>query len=217
MRRRIWLQATASVVLLGAAHAQLDSLPPCGISCVNTVIAKGFGCASQDNSCLCKQQDFVFGVRDCASQSCGADVATKVNDYVTSLCASMMPLGSTDCNPGSSCVDTTACIPAGFLAAATTYHARTSPSIIRASPTSGYCRNERCREILVPTRQLSTGRCNKQGDLSGCPDYANLNSCAHNYVNIYQINHQVNYFDLDRFPGLAIRIRLRERFRKALQ
>ncbi|KAF4808133.1 GPI-anchored CFEM domain protein [Colletotrichum siamense] len=87
MRRRIWLQATASVVLLGAAHAQLDSLPPCGISCVNTVIAKGFGCASQDNSCLCKQQDFVFGVRDCASQSCGADVATKVNDYVTSLCA----------------------------------------------------------------------------------------------------------------------------------
>lgn len=32
MRRRIWLQATASVVLLGAAHAQLDSLPPCGVS-----------------------------------------------------------------------------------------------------------------------------------------------------------------------------------------
>ncbi|KAK2738055.1 hypothetical protein CKAH01_07433 [Colletotrichum kahawae] len=87
MRCRIWLQATASVVLLGAVHAQLDSLPPCGISCVNTVIAKGFGCASQDNACLCKQQDFVFGVRDCASQSCSADVATKVNNYVTSLCA----------------------------------------------------------------------------------------------------------------------------------
>ncbi|KAF9882464.1 hypothetical protein CkaCkLH20_00500 [Colletotrichum karsti] len=87
MRRRIWLHLVASAALLGRACAQLDTLPPCGISCVNTVIAKGFGCASQDNACLCKQQDFVFGVRDCASQSCGADVAPKVNEFVTALCA----------------------------------------------------------------------------------------------------------------------------------
>ncbi|EFQ34045.1 CFEM domain-containing protein [Colletotrichum graminicola M1.001] len=57
------------------------------VACVNNVIAKGFGCASGDNTCLCKQQDFVFGVRDCAAQSCTADESTKANDYVAGLCA----------------------------------------------------------------------------------------------------------------------------------
>ncbi|KAK2062126.1 hypothetical protein LY76DRAFT_669970, partial [Colletotrichum caudatum] len=57
------------------------------VACVNNVIAKGFGCASGDNTCLCKQQDFVFGVRDCAAQSCTADESTKANDYVSRLCA----------------------------------------------------------------------------------------------------------------------------------
>ncbi|KAF4778288.1 hypothetical protein HER10_EVM0002622 [Colletotrichum scovillei] len=87
MRRRFWFRAFAITALLGNVCAQLDSLPPCGITCVNNVIAKGFGCASGDNACLCKQQDFVFGVRDCASQSCAADVAPKVNEYVAGLCA----------------------------------------------------------------------------------------------------------------------------------
>ncbi|KAK1982612.1 hypothetical protein LZ30DRAFT_590180, partial [Colletotrichum cereale] len=63
-------------------HKVLDQ-----IACVNNVIAKGFGCASGDNTCLCKQQDFVFGIRDCSAQSCTADESAKVNDYVTGLCA----------------------------------------------------------------------------------------------------------------------------------
>ncbi|KAF6795874.1 hypothetical protein CSOJ01_13343 [Colletotrichum sojae] len=87
MRSHCWLRAVAISALAILSRGQLDSLPACGISCVNAVIAKGFGCASQDNICLCKQQDFVFGVRDCASQACGAEIAPKVNDYVTSLCA----------------------------------------------------------------------------------------------------------------------------------
>ncbi|WYZ42022.1 hypothetical protein EsH8_V_000917 [Colletotrichum jinshuiense] len=99
MRRPIWVQITAVAALLGRVCAQLDSLPPCGVSCVNSVIAKGFGCASGDNTCLCKQQDFVFGVRDCASQSCGADEAPKINDYVTGLCASTACLNATCSQP----------------------------------------------------------------------------------------------------------------------
>ncbi|KAF6822111.1 hypothetical protein CPLU01_12229 [Colletotrichum plurivorum] len=87
MRSHCWLRAVTISALAILSRGQLDSLPACGISCVNAVIAKGFGCASQDNVCLCKQQDFVFGVRDCASQACGAEIAPKVNDYVTSLCA----------------------------------------------------------------------------------------------------------------------------------
>ncbi|GKT60836.1 CFEM domain-containing protein [Colletotrichum tofieldiae] len=88
MRHQFWTQAAVVAAYLGGVCAQLESLPPCGIACVNNVIAKGFGCASGDNTCLCKQQDFVFGIRDCAAQSCAADETTKVNDYVTSLCAS---------------------------------------------------------------------------------------------------------------------------------
>ncbi|KAK1580643.1 uncharacterized protein LY79DRAFT_592094 [Colletotrichum navitas] len=59
----------------------------CQVACVNNVIAKGFGCASGDNTCLCKQQDFIFGVRDCVAQSCTADESTKANDYIAGLCA----------------------------------------------------------------------------------------------------------------------------------
>ncbi|OHW99762.1 CFEM domain containing protein [Colletotrichum incanum] len=88
MRHQFWTPATVVAAYLGGVCAQLDSLPPCGIACVNNVIAKGFGCASGDNTCLCKQQDFVFGIRDCAAQSCAADETTKINDYVTGLCAS---------------------------------------------------------------------------------------------------------------------------------
>ncbi|KZL81952.1 cfem domain protein [Colletotrichum incanum] len=87
MRHQFWTPATVVAAYLGGVCAQLDSLPPCGIACVNNVIAKGFGCASGDNTCLCKQQDFVFGIRDCAAQSCAADETTKINDYVTGLCA----------------------------------------------------------------------------------------------------------------------------------
>ncbi|KAK1997216.1 hypothetical protein LX36DRAFT_82624 [Colletotrichum falcatum] len=88
MRRHILAQgAVVLAAFLGSVCAQLDSLSPCGVACVNNVIAKGFGCASGDNTCLCKQQDFVFGVRDCAAQSCTADESTKANDYVAGLCA----------------------------------------------------------------------------------------------------------------------------------
>ncbi|GKT51375.1 GPI-anchored CFEM domain protein ARB_01545 [Colletotrichum spaethianum] len=87
MRRQFWAQAAAVAAFLGSVCAQLDTLPACGVVCVNNVIAKGFGCASGDNTCLCKQQDFVFGIRDCAAQSCAADETTKINDYVAGLCA----------------------------------------------------------------------------------------------------------------------------------
>nr|XP_036581624.1 uncharacterized protein CTRU02_08196 [Colletotrichum truncatum]KAF6790067.1 hypothetical protein CTRU02_08196 [Colletotrichum truncatum] len=102
MRRHNWIPVAAFTFLLGGACAQLDALPPCGVSCVNTVIAKGFGCASQDNACLCKQQDFLFGVRDCASQACEAAVAPKVNEYVTALCATATQVPPASTQPPTS-------------------------------------------------------------------------------------------------------------------
>ncbi|TIC91699.1 GPI-anchored CFEM domain protein [Colletotrichum higginsianum] len=95
-------QGVVAAAFLGAVCAQLDSLPPCGITCVNNVIAKGFGCASGDNACLCKQQDFVFGIRDCAAQSCAAAETAKVNDYVTGLCATATKAPPSSTPPASS-------------------------------------------------------------------------------------------------------------------
>ncbi|WDK20813.1 CFEM domain-containing protein [Colletotrichum graminicola] len=101
MRCHILAQGAVVAAFLGGVCAQLDSLSPCGVACVNNVIAKGFGCASGDNTCLCKQQDFVFGVRDCAAQSCTADESTKANDYVAGLCASICNQRSFRFNPAA--------------------------------------------------------------------------------------------------------------------
>ncbi|KZL66997.1 CFEM domain-containing protein [Colletotrichum tofieldiae] len=142
MRHQFWTQAAVVAAYLGGVCAQLESLPPCGIACVNNVIAKGFGCASGDNTCLCKQQDFVFGIRDCAAQSCAADETTKVNDYVTSLCA------STDCHQSTSRSNTsrfniTRIKPsAAFYTCCTANNTPNSPLVnfSTASTASEYCR-----------------------------------------------------------------------------
>jgi hypothetical protein len=48
-----------------------------------------FNCGATDTACLCKNDDFKFGVRDCAYQSCGDDqAAAKVVAWGEQFCAS---------------------------------------------------------------------------------------------------------------------------------
>jgi hypothetical protein len=48
-----------------------------------------FGCPPGDTACYCSNQDFGFGVRDCAQEACGnADSAASVIAYGAAYCAS---------------------------------------------------------------------------------------------------------------------------------
>ncbi|ROT43498.1 hypothetical protein SODALDRAFT_40679 [Sodiomyces alkalinus F11] len=83
--------------LVGLCAAQeipgLADLPECGQFCINAMqgstIAEQLGCNQGDLGCLCRQQDFIYGVRDCSFQSCfGEGEADSVLSFGYSLCAS---------------------------------------------------------------------------------------------------------------------------------
>lgn len=60
--------------------------------CITNMLsqAQALGCSSEaDITCLCKAQNFRFGVRDCIAQACPpADQAT-VTTFGNSICAGM--------------------------------------------------------------------------------------------------------------------------------
>jgi hypothetical protein len=47
-----------------------------------------FNCSNGDLNCLCPQQNFGYGIRDCADQACSsASDATTVKNFGNTLCA----------------------------------------------------------------------------------------------------------------------------------
>ena len=59
--------------------------------CISNMNAKAseLGCNSGDMACLCKKQDYMYGVRDCTAQACPGDDAAAVVKIALSSCPSM--------------------------------------------------------------------------------------------------------------------------------
>lgn len=55
--------------------------------CFNSVIESGLGCDSGDNECLCANQNFGWGLQDCAQEACDAEVSRQLVAFSESLCA----------------------------------------------------------------------------------------------------------------------------------
>ena len=50
--------------------------------------AQELGCSSEtDIACLCKNQDFTYGVRDCTNESCPDSDKSTVLTFGNSICA----------------------------------------------------------------------------------------------------------------------------------
>ncbi|KAF2420742.1 hypothetical protein EJ08DRAFT_528440 [Tothia fuscella] len=46
------------------------------------------GCPNEDSACLCKLEEFMYGVRDCSREACNQAVSAAVMEwYYDSLCA----------------------------------------------------------------------------------------------------------------------------------
>ncbi|KAK3946879.1 hypothetical protein QBC32DRAFT_387288 [Pseudoneurospora amorphoporcata] len=73
-----------------ATTTGLAALPSCGQICFNNMVAQysALGCASPAPSCLCKNANFGYGLRDCSNGACGTAVASSVIAYGSSYCAS---------------------------------------------------------------------------------------------------------------------------------
>ncbi|KAI0385518.1 hypothetical protein F5Y04DRAFT_187057 [Hypomontagnella monticulosa] len=91
----------ASAILVVAATAALaaaqgtsypQGFPQCGITCMNNMLgqASQLGCGDTAPSCLCTKQNFIYGVRDCATESCqDQSAAQQVIQYGSQFCASV--------------------------------------------------------------------------------------------------------------------------------
>merc|ERR1712169_160669 len=92
------LAAVAALVGIVAAQS-LSDLPPCGQTCVNNMLgqAAALGCSATDVACLCKNDNFGFGIRDCSYQACPPDTnVAAIIAYGNSYCASVASTASGD-------------------------------------------------------------------------------------------------------------------------
>ncbi|KAH7021138.1 uncharacterized protein B0I36DRAFT_29356 [Microdochium trichocladiopsis] len=87
----------SSAVLLGAAAGLVaaqagfpEGFPACGSTCIGNMLglAGSLGCEATNAQCLCNNQDFAYGIRDCSRQACGDEqVANQVIAYGVQYCA----------------------------------------------------------------------------------------------------------------------------------
>ncbi|XXG97426.1 hypothetical protein Hte_003727 [Hypoxylon texense] len=88
----------SSAILVGVAAAFTaaqqgfpDGFPQCGVTCVQNMLSQAseLGCADITAACLCTKQNFIYGVRDCATESCpDQSAAQQVIQYGSQYCAS---------------------------------------------------------------------------------------------------------------------------------
>ncbi|TLD14536.1 hypothetical protein PspLS_11147 [Pyricularia sp. CBS 133598] len=125
-----------------ALAQDINPVPACGQGCFNSM--KGtLGCAPADQKCLCDKPDYRNGLKDCVTQSCGADanaVHSALNVYVDAVCvaaAGPPPAAATSASPAPSTAASSAphstSAPPTSAAAPTTPAASTTPSSTSAS------------------------------------------------------------------------------------
>ncbi len=68
----------------------IAQLPACGQTCFSNMLAQysSLGCTSPDPSCVCKNINFYYGIRDCSNAACGTAVASTVIAFESGYCAS---------------------------------------------------------------------------------------------------------------------------------
>ncbi|KAL4723218.1 hypothetical protein ACLX1H_009708 [Fusarium chlamydosporum] len=77
--------------LVAAAAAQSSGdLPQCGQTCASNMVSaaksRELGCDAGDVSCLCTNQDFIYGLRDCSAAICNSEQAAAVVAYGLAIC-----------------------------------------------------------------------------------------------------------------------------------
>lgn len=55
---------------------------------------ESLGCTSPDPSCVCENENFYYGIRDCSNGACGTDVASTVIAFESAYCSSAIATAS---------------------------------------------------------------------------------------------------------------------------
>ncbi|PYI01147.1 hypothetical protein BO78DRAFT_328295 [Aspergillus sclerotiicarbonarius CBS 121057] len=90
--------ATTSTTTTGTASlTAISQLPTCGQTCFNNMLAEyeTLGCTTSDPSCLCRNINFYYGIRDCSDAACDTDDASTVIAFESSYCTSAIAAQTT--------------------------------------------------------------------------------------------------------------------------
>ncbi|RKF56459.1 GPI-anchored CFEM domain protein [Erysiphe neolycopersici] len=142
-----------SVLLTVAAAQSFQSLPECGKLCVNNMLAKAkdLGCAQGDAACLCRNEDFAYGIRDCSFDVCGPQQSALVVSYRESYCknAASGGAGSSSAIPGPVLSPSSSILPASTLTSMTGHGTPIATSALVSLVTHG-------TEVSTSTFSLTT-------------------------------------------------------------
>jgi len=87
------------------------------------------GCTTSDPSCLCRNMNFYYGIRDCSNGACGTQVASTILSFEREYCSSAIAAHST--------YPTTVPAEATSTTATSAPAATTGPTTITDLPTCG--------------------------------------------------------------------------------
>uniref|UniRef100_A0A8H7NKW8 CFEM domain-containing protein n=1 Tax=Bionectria ochroleuca TaxID=29856 RepID=A0A8H7NKW8_BIOOC len=82
--------ATIGAFATLALAQDISGLPQCGQICATSMWgaakAEELGCSANDLVCLCKNKNFLFGIRDCSAATCSSDDARKMVEFGLQAC-----------------------------------------------------------------------------------------------------------------------------------
>lgn len=79
-----------SVVTMGQQIPFPDGFPDCGKDCITNMVAKAseFNCGATDVHCMCSNENFTFGIRDCSVEHCqNQTAANEIITYGLDICS----------------------------------------------------------------------------------------------------------------------------------
>jgi WSC domain/CFEM domain len=89
--------STQTATSPGSTPTSISTLPNCGQTCFNNMLAQAttLGCPGADPACLCQKADFQNGMHDCSIGACGATVGAAVLAFEAQWCAAASPSSTT--------------------------------------------------------------------------------------------------------------------------
>ncbi|KAF2117633.1 hypothetical protein BDV96DRAFT_679448 [Lophiotrema nucula] len=124
----------AVAALINVVRSQdLSQLPQCGQTCINNVLnlAQGsFGCTAGDFVCYCTDENFGYGIRDCANEACSSQSdAASVIAWATAFCEqALSSTASAESQSATSAIRTSAAVASVTSESPTTVPSFTSTS-----------------------------------------------------------------------------------------
>jgi hypothetical protein len=150
MKTSMIIGAMASAAMAQSSLTGFDQLPACGQTCATNMLhlAESLGCTGGDLACLCLNQNFSYGIRDCTDQACpNSKDASDTQAWGVAICA----------NNGVAITSVSNTVTVSTDSGATVSTAVTATPDVTSSATATITSDGSTLTTAVPSVSVSTG------------------------------------------------------------